>query len=82
LGVRLPLGLSEIQGLSQIELQVERERYQRAAAAFGRPLFDLGGALAFLLLLDAEVHDLAVIVEGNSVGLTGAEVARHLLRPV
>ncbi len=82
LGLHLPPGLSEIQGLSQIELQVERERYRRAATAVGRPLFDLGGALAFVLLLDAEVRDLAVIVEGNSVGLTGAEVARHLLRPL
>jgi len=82
LGFRIPPGLSEIQSLSQIELQVERERYRRAAAAVGRPLFDLGGALAFLLLLDAEVRDLAVIVEGNAVGLTGAEVARHLLRSI
>jgi V/A-type H+-transporting ATPase subunit C len=80
LGFHLPPGLPEIQGLSQIEFDVERERYRRAVAAIGRPLFNLGGALAFLLLLDAEVHDLAVIVEGNSAGLTGAEVARHLLR--
>jgi vacuolar-type H+-ATPase subunit C/Vma6 len=68
--------------LSQIELQVDRERYRRAAATMGRPLFDLGGALAFLLLLDAEVRDLAVIVEGNAVGLSSTEVGLHLLRSI
>lgn len=82
LGLPLPPGLSEIQGLSQIELQVDRERYRRAAATMGRPLFDLGGALAFLLLLDAEVRDLAVIVEGNAVGLSSTEVGLHLLRSI
>lgn len=80
LGFSLPPGLSEIQGLSQLEIQVERERYRRAGVAIRSPLFNLGGTLALLVLLDAEVRDLAVIVEGNSMGLIGADVARHLLQ--
>jgi len=82
LGFSLPSGLSEAEALSQLELQVERERHRRAAAAIRQPLFHLGGALAFLVVLDAEVRDLAVIVEGNSIGLTGAEMAPHLLRSI
>jgi len=72
----------EIQALSELELQFERERYHRAAAMIREPLFHLGGALAFLLLLDAEVHDLAVILEGHSLGLGQGEMAQHLLRPI
>jgi V/A-type H+/Na+-transporting ATPase subunit C len=80
LGLIIPPGLSEIEALGALELLAERERYQRAAAALGRPLFRLGGPLAYLSLLECEVRDLSVLAEGKAAGLTRAEIARRLLR--
>ncbi len=45
-----------------------------------RPLFRLGGVLAYLWLLEGEIRDLTVIVEGKATGLTGPEIARRLVR--
>ena len=80
LGFRLPPELSEVEALTQIELLAERERFQYAATIISRPLFHLGGALAYLWLLEGEVRDLAVIVEGKTTGLSGAEIAQRLVR--
>lgn len=80
LGFRVPPGLSDVEALTAIEILAERERFQHAAAFIGRPLFHLAGALAFLWLLEAEVRDLAVIVEGKETGLASAEIASRLLR--
>lgn len=80
LGFLLPSGLPEVEGLTQIEVLAERERYRYATESVARPLFHLGGALAYLWLLEAEVRDLTVIVEGKTIGLTGGEIARRLVR--
>ena len=80
LGFHVSPGLSEVEALTEIELLAERERFRRATATISRPLFHLGGVLAYLWLLEGEVHDLAVLVEGKPTGLTGAEIARRLVR--
>lgn len=80
LGFVLSAGLSEVEALTEIEILAERERFRQATESTARPLFHLGGALAYLWLLEAEVRDLTVIVEGKTMGLTGAEIARRLVR--
>jgi len=80
LGFRISPGLSEVQALTEMELQAEQERFQRATAIVRRPRYRLGGVLGYLWLLDGEVHDLTVVVEGKTTGLSGAEIARRLLR--
>jgi V/A-type H+-transporting ATPase subunit C len=80
LGFRMSPGLSEVEGLTEIEVLAERERFRYATAAISRPLFQLGGALAYLWLLEAEIRDLAVIVEGKLTGLTSVEIGRRLVR--
>jgi V/A-type H+-transporting ATPase subunit C len=80
LGLQVPSGLSEVEALTAIEILAERERLRLATASVGRPLFHLGGILAYLWLLESEVRDLAVIAEGKAAGLTGAEIAPRLLR--
>jgi len=80
LGFRVSGGLSEVEALTEIELLVERERFQHASAAIGRPMFHLGGALAYLWLLECELRDLTMIVEGKATGLTAAEIAPRLVR--
>jgi len=80
LGFRLSPGLSEVDALTELEVLAERERYRRAAAAFSRPLFRLGGVLAYLALLESEIRDLGVVVEGKATGLTGADIKGRLLR--
>ena len=80
LGLRISPGLSEVEALTEIEILAERELFQLATVAISRPLFHLGGVLAYLWLLDAEVRDLTVIVEGKTTGLSGAEIATRMLR--
>jgi V/A-type H+/Na+-transporting ATPase subunit C len=80
LGFQISPGLSEVEGLTEIEILAERERFRYATAAMRRPLFQLRGALAYLWLLEAEVRDLAVIAEGKLTGLTGVEIGRRLVR--
>lgn len=80
LSFRLSPGLPEVETLTELELEAERERFRRATAIIGRPLYRLGGVLGYLWLLEGEVHDLTVLVEGKTTGLSGAEIARRLLR--
>lgn len=80
LGFRLPPGLSEEEALTEMELEAERERFRRATAITSRPVFRLGGVLGYLWLLEGEVQDLVVLVEGKTTGLNPAEIARRLLR--
>jgi len=80
LGFRIPPGLSEVEGLTEIEALAERERFRYAKAAADRPIFQLRGVLAYLWLLEAEVRDLTVIVEGKRTGLTGLEIGRRMVR--
>ena len=80
LGFHISPGLSEVEGLTEVEVLAERERFRYATAALRRPLFQLRGALAYLWLLDAEVRDLTVIVEGKRTGLASAEIGRRLVR--
>jgi V/A-type H+/Na+-transporting ATPase subunit C len=80
LGFRLSPGLSEVEALTEMELQAERQRFRLANATIVHPLFGLGGVLSYLWLLESEIHDLTVLVEGKTIGLSGAEIARRLLR--
>jgi len=80
LGFHVSPGLSEVEALTDIELQAERQRFQRATAIISRPMSRLGGVLGYLWLLEGEVHDLTVIIEGKTTGLSSAEIARRLLR--
>ncbi len=81
MGFRVSPGISEVAGLTEIEVLAERERFRYAMAAIRRPLFQLRGALAYLWLLEAEVRDLTVIAEGKLAGLSSAEIGRRLVRP-
>lgn len=80
LGFQISPGLSQVEGLTEIEILAERERFRHATAAIQRPLFQLRGALAYLWLLEAEVRDLVVIAEGKLAGLSLAEIGRRLVR--
>jgi len=82
LGFRLSEVLSEIEALTEIEILAQREGYRHAVAVIRKPLFRLGGSLAYLTLLDSEVRDLTVIGEGKTTGLNEAEIARRLMRAV
>lgn len=82
LGFRMSPGLGEVEQLTQIEILADRERFHYATATIGRSLFHVGGALAYLWLLESEVRDLTVIVEGKITGLSGAEIAGRLVRAV
>ena len=79
-GFTISPGLSEVEGLTEIEILAERERFRFAAAATARPMFQLRGVLAYLWLLEAEVRDLAVLVEGKHAGLPGEDIGRRLVR--
>lgn len=79
-GFEVPSGLSEVEALTEIEILAGRELWRRAIAAMSRPLFDLGGVLAYLWLLDAEVRDLMIVAEGKTMGLSGPEIARRMVR--
>jgi V/A-type H+-transporting ATPase subunit C len=80
LGFRLSPKLSEAEAFTELEFLAARERFERATAVIGRPLFHLDGPLACLWLLEGEVHDLAVLVEGKTTGLESSEISRRLLR--
>lgn len=82
LGFHLPAGLPEVDALTELELQAERERFQRARAVTGRALFGLGGVLGYLWLVEGQVQDLIVLVEGKSTGLSAPEIARRLTQLV
>jgi V/A-type H+/Na+-transporting ATPase subunit C len=81
-GFEVPSGLPEVEALAEIEIQAGRELWRHAIAALSRPLFDLGGVLAYLWLLDAEVRDLMIVVEGKAMGLSGPQIARRMVRTV
>ena len=80
LGFQLADGLSEVEALSQVEMMAARERFRQASATMARPLFQLCGVFSYLWLLEDEVRDLAVIVEGKASGLSGVEIAQRLVR--
>ncbi len=80
LGFQVSPALSDVEALTQIEIWAERERFEQATQIISRPLFHLGGVLAYLWLVESQIRDLAVIMEGMAAGLTGAEIAPRLLR--
>jgi V/A-type H+-transporting ATPase subunit C len=80
LGFRISPGLSEVEGLTEIEVLAERERFRYAKAAIRRPLFQLRAAFAYLWLLEAEVRDITMIAEGKFAGLPSREIGRRLVR--
>jgi V/A-type H+-transporting ATPase subunit C len=80
LGFRLDPGRSEVEGLTELEVLVERERYARAASLLRHPIFRFGGVLAYLTLLECEIRDLGVIIEGRAAGLSRQDITARLLR--
>jgi V/A-type H+-transporting ATPase subunit C len=80
LGFHISSGLSELEGLTEVEFLAEQERFRYATAVIGRPLFGLRGVFAYLWLLEAEVRDLIVIVEGKRTGLASPEIQRRMVR--
>ena len=80
LGFQISPELSEPEGLTRVEFLAEQERFRYATAAIGRPLFSLRGVFAYLWLLEAEIRDLIVIVEGKQIGWTSAEIRRWMVR--
>lgn len=80
LGFIISPGFSEVEGLTEIEILAERERFRFATAATAKPMFQLRGVLAYLWLLEAEVRDLAVLVEGKRAGLSGEDIGHRLVR--
>lgn len=80
LGFRISPGISEVEGLTEIEVLAERGRFRYAKAAVRRPLFQLRGAFAYLYLLEAEVRDLTLIAEGKLAGMSSMEISRRLVR--
>ena len=80
LGFEIPAGLSEVEALTEIELLAARELFLRATQAIQRPMFHLGGVLAYLWLLESEVRDLVMLAEGKAIGLSGPEIAQRMVR--
>ena len=79
-GFEVAPDLPEVEALTEIEILAGRELWRRAVASMTHPLFDLGGVFAYLWLLDAEVRDLMVVAEGKTMGLSGPEIARRMVR--
>ena len=80
LGLEIPSGLSEVEALTHVEFLAARELFVRATQAIQHPLFNLGGVLAYLWLLESEVRDLGVLAEGRAIGLSSAEIAKRMVR--
>lgn len=70
----------ELEALTKLEVLAQRELYRSASAATRRPLFHLGGVLAYLWLLEAQVRDLTLIMEGKQTGVSGPEIAHRMIR--
>jgi vacuolar-type H+-ATPase subunit C/Vma6 len=80
LGLQLSVTRPEVEALTEIEILSARDRFRRASVTVARPLFHLSGILAYLWLLEEEVRDLTVIVEGKAAGLSSAEISPRLVR--
>jgi V/A-type H+-transporting ATPase subunit C len=80
LGFQLSITGAEGEALTEIEILAARERFRRASVTIARPLFHLSGIVAYLWLLEEQVRDLTVIVEGKAAGLSGAEISPRLVR--
>jgi V/A-type H+/Na+-transporting ATPase subunit C len=80
LGFHISPEVSELEGLTEVEFLAEQERFRSATVVIGRPLFGLRGVFAYLWLLEAQVRDLIVIVEGKRAGLASAEIRRRMVR--
>jgi V/A-type H+/Na+-transporting ATPase subunit C len=80
LGFRLSPGRSDTEALVELQFLGEQERFRRAAASIRRPLFSLGGVLAYFSLAEAEIRDLSVLAEGKVAGLSAEQIGPRLLR--
>lgn len=80
LGFEIPSRLSEVEALTEIEVLAARELFVRATQAIRRPMFHLGGVLAYLWLLESEAADLAMLAEGKAMGLSAPEIAQRMVR--
>lgn len=80
LGLQIAPGLPELEALTEIEVLAARELFLRATSDMRRPLFHLGGVLAYLWLLESEVRDLTIVLEGKEIGLSSPEIAHRMVR--
>lgn len=79
LGIRLP-DLAEPEALTRLEWLAARALYQEASKTFARSIFHIGGVLAYLALLESEIADLILLLEGKRSGVPATELDPYLLR--
>lgn len=72
--------LSDLQaGLPKLELQLQKRIAAQCHAAFVGNPFQIGIPLGFLVLLDMEIQDLVVLLEGKSNQLPNEEINKFLI---
>jgi V/A-type H+-transporting ATPase subunit C len=82
LGLDLPHDVEGYEGLHYLERLAARELRGLAEATLARPIFHLGGVLAFLFLLESEISDLTALIEGKLTARSSAELRGYLRREV
>ena len=66
-------------GLSQLELQLQRLVYDQCQAAFVGDPFHIGIPLAYLLLSDLEIQDLVVLIEAKSSNIPAEKFKQYMV---
>lgn len=82
LGVELSADGSERDLVLELERRTEMLRRDAALQRFARTPFGLGLVLAYLILLEAEVHDLIRLLEAKAQDLSDDELRSHVPREV
>jgi V/A-type H+-transporting ATPase subunit C len=67
------------EGLSQLELQLQRRVYDQCQAAFVGDPFHIGIPLAYLLLSDLEIQDLVVLIEAKSSNIPAEKFKQYMV---
>ncbi len=66
-------------GLSQLELQLQRRVFDQCQAAFVGDPFHVGIPLAYLLLSDLEIQDLVVLIEAKSSNIPAEKFKQYMI---
>ncbi len=66
-------------GLSQLELQLQRRVFDQCQAAFVGDPFHVGIPLAYLLLNDLEIQDLVVLIEAKSSNIPAEKFKQYMI---